>query len=579
MESRVKKFDFRQYWHWIAGFLAFLWIVIRSGANPRRLTYPCQRAAVPFAANWLLAIVAFVGGSVFLKKFARLSAAPILIAGAIWLTGALPELSKSSVNDIMSLPVWEVEDPISTVFAMDSLPPTSGSLAPGDSTVPDEYLVDPAIDTLLAMMAYRDIFLHRTDSQPDGIVGPDNIVIIKGNFQWTGRNTTSADRIKGLIWQILQHPDGFTGEILVCDNTQNIGTGINDDDNNSEDREQSIPDVVNTFYDKGYPVYYLDWSFVWDAVCSEYSDGDYRDGFIYETDTKISYPKFRSPSDNFYISMRYGIWDSESAEYDSSRLCIVDFPVLKAHVMAGATIGVKNWIGTLTTAYAGERYGGWNQMHYTYFWGSYALVARVMEVTFPKLTIVDAAWTSTYNALDTFWVEETKMLAASTDPVAVSWYTAKFMLTPVARYPTTTDPDRPNGTYNISLSRWTAYLRNIAGLPCTMDSSEISVYDRGLMTDIDDGINGLPEAFTLFQNYPNPFNSATTIRYNLPEESEVTISVYDILGREMDKIICGNQPPGHHHTIWHAAENSSGIYIYRIQADAHRETGRMILLK
>ena len=104
---------------------------------------------------------------------------------------------------------------------MDSIPPTTGSLAAGNSTVPNEYLVDPAIDNLIMLMQSKNIYLHKTTSQPSGIVGSDNIVIIKGNFQWTSRNTTSTDRIKGMIWQILQHPDGFTGEIIVCDNTQN----------------------------------------------------------------------------------------------------------------------------------------------------------------------------------------------------------------------------------------------------------------------------------------------------------------------------------------------------------------------
>jgi len=77
-------------------------------------------------------------------------------------------------------------------------------------------------------------------------VGSDNLDIIKGTFQWNSRNPTSTDRVKGLIWHILNPPDGFSGEILVCDNTQQIGTGINENDNNSEDPLQSIPDVVST---------------------------------------------------------------------------------------------------------------------------------------------------------------------------------------------------------------------------------------------------------------------------------------------------------------------------------------------
>jgi len=450
--------------------------LLRSGTNPKRINYPCQRAAIPFALNWVLAIAAFFGGSVLLRRYAKFCGIAVLVVGVVWFVGSLPEFTRSEVNLPASLPVWEVTNPISTVFVMDSIPPTTGSLASGDTTVPDEHLSDPAIDTILAMMETKGIFLHKTGICPSGVVGSDNIVIIKGNFQWTSRNTTSTDRVKGLIWQILNHPDGFSGEILICDNTQEIGTGINQQDNNSEDTAQSIPDVVSTFYSKEYPVYYLDWSYVWDVVASEYSDGDHDDGYVYETDTRISYPKFRSPSGDYYISLRYGIWDSLSAEYDSSRLCIIDFPVIKSHAMAGATVAVKNWIGVITTAYATERYGSWNNMHYYYFWGNYALVARVMAVTLPRLTLVDAAWTSTYNANDLNWLENTQMLLASTDPVAVSWYAAKFILTPIARFPDWTDPD--GGTFSTTLTRWRNYLRNTAGFPCTKDSSETSVFDR-----------------------------------------------------------------------------------------------------
>ena len=53
---------------WIIGFFAFVWIVIRSGTNPKRLVYPCQKAAFPFASAWIIAIVGLVSGSFFLNK-------------------------------------------------------------------------------------------------------------------------------------------------------------------------------------------------------------------------------------------------------------------------------------------------------------------------------------------------------------------------------------------------------------------------------------------------------------------------------------------------------------------------------
>ncbi|UCE18220.1 MAG: DUF362 domain-containing protein [Gemmatimonadota bacterium] len=468
-------------WYWLVGPVAFLWVLLRSATNPKRLTYPCQRAAMPLAANWALAAIALLTGSMVLRKFAKLSAAAVLIAGTIWFIGGMPDFGTSGIHEIPSLPVWDVVDPLSRVFVMDAVPPTTGSLAAGDASVPDAYLSDPAIDTLVAMLEAGGVFLHQTASHPEGIVGVDNVVVIKGNFQWTSRNTTSTDRIKGLVWQILNHPDGFSGEILVCDNTQDLGTGINHNDNNSEDPDQSIVDVVNTFYSKGYPLYLLDWVSIWDDVASEYSDGDYDDGYVYESETMVSYPKFRSPSGNHYISLRHGIWDSLSGEYDASRLCIIDFPVLKAHFRGGSTIAVKNWIGVLTTAYREERYGGIDPLHDDLFFGPYALVARVMAVTFPRLSIVDAAWTTRQGPINLSLVENTRMLLASTDPVAVSWYAAKFILTPIAVNPFETDPDRPGGLYNTILDRWTTFLADSAGFACTNTSSRIAVCDRTIL--------------------------------------------------------------------------------------------------
>lgn len=379
-----------------------------------------------------------------------------------------------SINILpQSLPAWQVNNPVSKVFVMEEIPPTAGSLAAGNSTVPDEYLIDPAIDNLLLMMETQGTYLYKTSSHPSGIVGSDDIVIIKGSFQWDFRNTTSTDRIKGLIWQILQHPDGFTGEILVGDNTQ--WASIGEDDNNSEDTEQCILDVINTFYSKGYPVYLFEWKNIMNNVVTEYSQGNYNDGYPYDPTSKISYPKFKSPSGNNYISLKYGIWNAVTQTYNHDRLCIIDFPVLKAHGWTGATIAIKNWIGVLTVAYQNERYGGDNAMHFDYMFSAYALPAKVMQVTFPKLTIVDAAWTNPERNYGNIAVQ-LNMLLGSTDPFAASWYAAKYMLTPVAFHPEDTNPDNVGGVYNVCLNNWINCMHD-SGFAVTTDSSEISVYN------------------------------------------------------------------------------------------------------
>ncbi|MBE0571999.1 MAG: PQQ-dependent sugar dehydrogenase [Ignavibacteriaceae bacterium] len=72
--------------------------------------------------------------------------------------------------------------------------------------------------------------------------------------------------------------------------------------------------------------------------------------------------------------------------------------------------------------------------------------------------------------------------------------------------------------------------------------------------------------YTLEQNYPNPFNPSTVIRYNLPEDSDVTIKIYDAVGREIDSITTGFQQKGYYQKTWNAERLSSGVYLVKMNA-------------
>ena len=85
--------------------------------------------------------------------------------------------------------------------------------------------------------------------------------------------------------------------------------------------------------------------------------------------------------------------------------------------------------------------------------------------------------------------------------------------------------------------------------------------------------------FALFQNYPNPFNPTTTIKYQIPELSFVTLKVYDVLGNEIATLVNEEKPVGISETTFNAASLSSGIYFYRLQAGAFSKTKKMIFLK
>jgi len=93
-----------------------------------------------------------------------------------------------------------------------------------------------------------------------------------------------------------------------------------------------------------------------------------------------------------------------------------------------------------------------------------------------------------------------------------------------------------------------------------------------------------PITFALHQNYPNPFNPVSTIRYDLPQASNVTLIVYDILGREVARLVDGYMEPGYHHTMWdsrdqYGREVPSGIYIVRLVTPAYIQAIKMLLLK
>jgi hypothetical protein len=91
--------------------------------------------------------------------------------------------------------------------------------------------------------------------------------------------------------------------------------------------------------------------------------------------------------------------------------------------------------------------------------------------------------------------------------------------------------------------------------------------------------NRLYMSFRLDQNYPNPFNPSTMIRFELPKSSNITLKVYDLLGREIETIFSGFCSAGENKFTWHPKNLANGVYIYRFQAGDFVETKKMILLK
>ncbi len=98
-------------------------------------------------------------------------------------------------------------------------------------------------------------------------------------------------------------------------------------------------------------------------------------------------------------------------------------------------------------------------------------------------------------------------------------------------------------------------------------------------TNTEEEKNNMPAQFVLEQNYPNPFNPTTSIRYQVSGSSNVSLEVYDVLGKEVTTLVNEEKPTGTYKVSFNASELSSGIYFYKLQAGSLVETKKMILMK
>jgi fibronectin type 3 domain-containing protein len=93
------------------------------------------------------------------------------------------------------------------------------------------------------------------------------------------------------------------------------------------------------------------------------------------------------------------------------------------------------------------------------------------------------------------------------------------------------------------------------------------------------GSEALPEVYAISQNYPNPFNPTTSIKYQLPKNSFVTISIYDMLGREVANLVNEEQEAGYYEFSFDGSQLSSGTYIYKITAGDFTDSKKLLLVK
>jgi len=555
---------------WV-GVLALLWLVLRSGRKPSRLLYPCQQAALSGVS------LAFA-----------LALAPCLLAAGTWLAKRKTRLAVVGLS-LAVLVLGGISD-----TSTGQSRARRGARAPADYRA-DVYVVEAAggpagdhhlgLDTLVACMGAAGQKLYRSptvgpEAGPDGLVGPDDIVLVKINQQWPERGGTNTDVLKGLVARLLEHPDGFRGEVVVVENGQGRGT-FDWPEANAEDHGQSALDVVDHFAGLGRPVSAWLWDDIRSNSVAEYADGDLRDGYVvdaWDADAQIgvSYPKFRTAGGH-YVSLRHGVWDPGSSTYDASRLRFISVPVLKCHVTYGVTAAVKHHVGTMTTGlgtntHAAVRNG--------------AIGTFLARVRMPDLNILDCTYILAIPSAGPgcSYAQATRagVLVASRDPVALDLWATTHVLVPAfvangyTDYPAQ-DPADPSSTFRSYLDL-TAERLLAAGITVTNDPASITAHIRR-------GTGPGPDTTrATLGPRPNPFLTGTAIRFLPTRTGTVRLEVYDLNGRLRRAITESVQAGAAHEIPWDGRDASGrrlapGTYCYRLSGTAASASGKVTLLR
>jgi hypothetical protein len=467
---------------WLA-FRSFLWLAFRTGTKPTRAVYPCQQAAALNANLWIVTYFAPVLavhdlGSRLRDDWKALLAVILLFSvGYIYLgDGEEFETDLTAVN-ISLEPIKSPDEDAAVIYAVTG---TNGA--------------DNGVDRLIDLMADKEQPFYLSSKEmiaqgPTGYIGTNDVVLIKVNSQWGERGGTNTDLVSSLIRVILDHPDGWKGEIIVADNGQaqyggaGRGGSLDWPENNALNQSQSVQDVVD-LYAAHSKVSTCLWDEFTTNVVQEFAEGDNEDGYVVNnnvittTGTIISYPKFTTPYGT-QVSFKWGIYKPEIEDYDVDRLKVINVPVLKTHMIFGVTGAIKHYMGVPSdklTAGLGYR------AHRTVDDGGMGTLMAHTRV--PTLNIVDAIH---INAIPKdgpktpySHATETNIIAASVDPVAIDYWASKNILCVACEEKgyeiSTLDPD------NTAEKEFGYWLRasmdelNAQGWDFTCDETKITVH-------------------------------------------------------------------------------------------------------
>jgi hypothetical protein len=336
----------------------------------------------------------------------------------------------------------------SQVFAVTGCPPHDG----GRRHV--------GVDVLLGLLALRGISLYRTERQhpwgsASGLLAFDDIVVIKVNCQWKCRGATNTDVLRGLIQRVLEHPDGFAGEVVIVENGQGRGAfdGVVAGSssfyaqwpevaravlvNAEDDTHLTVDYLVNTEF-AGQPVS----AYLLDPVRGRFlaEDEQQLDGYCRVAPPAelaganvVSYPCF-STRGGHRVNLRLGRFTGSGWD---GNVKLISVPVLKHHGGCGITGTLKHCYGLVSMADGAQGVRHYDDLgrQCGQFWA---------QVRPADLHLLDCIWVSHESLVG--YPESTttrcNVLAAGRDPVALDYWAAKHVLLPLGgSYAGEHDPD------------------------------------------------------------------------------------------------------------------------------------------
>jgi uncharacterized protein (DUF362 family) len=290
------------------------------------------------------------------------------------------------------------------------------------------------VDTLVRLMGQNGLKFYRspvagTESGANGLIASDDVVLIKVNAQWKYRGCTNSDLVRGLVQRVLDHPQGFQGEVVIVENGQGRGSlacdtsdaygGNTEVHANAQNESHSFLWLVNSlFQDPRVSAFLLDpirGSFIGAA---EHAANGYR------TFENVSYPCFTTAGGR-RVELREGVWNGASY---GSNLKLINVPVLKHHDTGGSEItgALKHMYGLVSMSDG--------QSNFRHYGGLGETCGKMMvSVHTPVLNIMDAIWVS-QGALTGYPASATtraNRIVASQDPVGLDYWTAKNILYPI----------------------------------------------------------------------------------------------------------------------------------------------------